>query len=75
MTEEAAVHEGERQTLLAQMKTPAKNEMRKPLTPVVKKVVDDLGGFCPTCGQAIKPPPLTGAERQKRYRERKRNGQ
>lgn len=29
-------------------------------------------GLCPECGQKIKPPPLTAAERQRRYRERKK---
>lgn len=27
---------------------------------------------CSACGQKIKPPPLTNAERQRRYRERKK---
>lgn len=35
--------------------------------PVEKKI-------CPACGQTIKPPPLSNAERQRRHRERKRNG-
>lgn len=47
---------------------------RKPTVPrtVASKVPAPAPGHtCPTCGQKVKPPAMTGAERQRRYRERK----
>lgn len=38
--------------------------------PVVKEL--QVGDPCPTCGQKVKPKPLTHAERQKRWREKQR---
>lgn len=52
------------------------NQTAAPRKAIQSFIADEpliIDGECPTCGQRIKPEPLSAAAKQKRYRARKAN--